>query len=105
MTDVDVTPPSPNATSHLPTFLKGHPTFATSNLLVGLCSIIINDVFDHLGCFTNLKDGVNAIAFVANRQHIPDITNSLQKKTRVTKKSNFIFFSKNCKMCFSLQLN
>ena len=32
MTDVDVTPPSPNACSYLPALLNGSPTFVTSNI-------------------------------------------------------------------------
>merc|ERR1712073_271252 len=39
---------------------------------IGACTAIIGDVAGHLGCFINLKDGVNAIAFVALGTSVPD---------------------------------
>merc|ERR1712203_646628 len=42
----------------------GYPTFAISILFIGACTAVIGDIAGHLGCFINLKDGVNAIASV-----------------------------------------
>merc|ERR1712055_842407 len=39
---------------------------------IGACTAIIGDIAGHLGCFINLKDGVNAIAFVALGTSVPD---------------------------------
>jgi len=41
-------------------------------LFIGGNTAIIGDVAGHLGCFINLKDGVNAIAFVALGTSVPD---------------------------------
>ena len=38
---------------------------------IGICTAVIGDVAGHLGCFINLKDGVNAIAFVALGTSVP----------------------------------
>jgi len=38
---------------------------------IGVCTAVIGDVAGHLGCFINLKDGVNAIAFVALGTSVP----------------------------------
>jgi len=50
----------------------GYPTFVISILFIGLCTAVIGDVAGHLGCFINLKDSVNAIAFVALGTSVPD---------------------------------
>jgi len=50
----------------------GYPTFVISIGAVGICTAIIGDVAGHLGCFINLKDCVNAIAFVALGTSVPD---------------------------------
>merc|ERR1719283_787668 len=50
----------------------GYPTFVISILFIGLCTAVIGDVAGHLGCFINLKDCVNAIAFVALGTSVPD---------------------------------
>jgi len=71
MTDVDETPPSSNACSCLPAFLNGYPTFVTSIIFIGIFTAVIGDVAGHLGCFIHLKDGVNAIAFVALGTSVP----------------------------------
>ena len=39
--------------------------------MIGACTAVIGDVAGHLGCFINLKDGVNAIAFVALGTSVP----------------------------------
>ena len=44
---------------------NGYVTFVISLVFIGACTAVIGDVAAHLGCFINLKDGVNAIAFVA----------------------------------------
>jgi len=49
----------------------GYPTFVISILFIGACTAVIGDVAGHLGCFINLKDGVNAIAFVALGTSVP----------------------------------
>ena len=85
MTHVDVTSPSPNASSYLPAVLYGYPTFVTSIISIGLFTAVIGDVSGHLGCLINPNDGVNAIAFVALGTSVPGITCSPQKKTRVIK--------------------
>jgi len=51
--------------------LDGYPTFVISILFIGLCTAVIGDVAGHLGCFINLKDCVNAIAFVALGTSVP----------------------------------
>merc|ERR1712025_769961 len=51
---------------------NGYPTFVISIIFIGLCTAIIGDVAGHLGCFINLKDCVNAIAFVALGTSVPD---------------------------------
>merc|ERR1711923_648526 len=51
---------------------NGYPTFVISIFFIGLCTAVIGDVAGHLGCFINLKDCVNAIAFVALGTSVPD---------------------------------
>jgi len=51
----------------------GYPTFVISIAFIGGCTAIIGDVAGHLGCFIYLKDGVNAIAFVALGTSVPGI--------------------------------
>merc|ERR1712179_836818 len=51
---------------------NGYPTFVIAILFIGLCTAVIGDVAGHLGCFINLKDCVNAIAFVALGTSVPD---------------------------------
>merc|ERR1712008_264831 len=51
---------------------EGYPTFVISIAFIGGCTAIIGDVAGHLGCFINLKDCVNAIAFVALGTSVPD---------------------------------
>merc|ERR1712002_828145 len=51
---------------------NGYPTFVIAILFIGLCTAVIGDVAGHLGCFIYLKDGVNAIAFVALGTSVPD---------------------------------
>jgi len=56
-----------------PTALSsGYITFVVSICFIGACTAVIGDVAGHLGCFINLKDGVNAIAFVALGTSVPD---------------------------------
>ena len=50
---------------------KGYVTFVVSIAFIGGCTCIIGDVAGHLGCFIHLKDGVNAIAFVALGTSVP----------------------------------
>merc|ERR1712106_1078807 len=50
---------------------EGYPTFVISIAFIGGCTAIIGDVAGHLGCFINLKDCVNAIAFVALGTSVP----------------------------------
>ena len=56
--------------------LGGYPTFVTSILFIGLNTAVIGDVAGHLGCFINLKDSVNAIAFVALGTSVPGKTHA-----------------------------
>merc|ERR1719154_398935 len=51
---------------------NGYITFVISIAFIGACTAIIGDVAGHLGCFIYLKDGVNAIAFVALGTSVPD---------------------------------
>merc|ERR1712080_246062 len=51
---------------------NGYLTFVVSIAFIGACPAIIGDVAGHLGCFIYLKDGVNAIAFVALGTSVPD---------------------------------
>jgi len=51
---------------------NGYLTFVVSIAFIGACTAVIGDVAGHLGCFINLKDGVNAIAFVALGTSVPD---------------------------------
>merc|ERR1739844_198467 len=51
---------------------NGYITFVVSIAFIGLCTAVIGDVAGHLGCFIYLKDGVNAIAFVALGTSVPD---------------------------------
>jgi len=50
---------------------NGYITFVISILFIGACTAVIGDIAGHLGCFINLKDGVNAIAFVALGTSVP----------------------------------
>merc|ERR1719170_62312 len=50
----------------------GYPTFVISILFIGANTAIIGDIAGHLGCFINLKDCVNTIAFVALGTSVPD---------------------------------
>jgi len=50
----------------------GYPTFVISILFIGANTAVIGDIAGHLGCFINLKDCVNAIAFVALGTSVPD---------------------------------
>ena len=50
---------------------NGYPTFVIAIVFIGGCTAIIGDVAGHLGCFINLKDCVNAIAFVALGTSVP----------------------------------
>merc|ERR1719412_2889108 len=62
--------------------LEGYPTFVVSIGFIGLNTAVIGDVAGHLGCFINLKDSVNAIAFVAlgtsvaGKTHAGPVTNA-----------------------------
>jgi len=51
---------------------NGYVTFVISILFIGGCTAVIGDIASHLGCFIFLKDGVNAIAFVALGTSVPD---------------------------------
>ena len=51
--------------------VNGYLTFVISILFIGACTAVIGDIAGHLGCFINLKDGVNAIAFVALGTSVP----------------------------------
>merc|ERR1712088_1265470 len=51
---------------------NGYPTFVIAIFMIGACTAVIGDVAGHLGCFIFLKDGVNAIAFVALGTSVPD---------------------------------
>ena len=51
--------------------VNGYPTFVVSILAIGMCTAVIGDIAGHLGCFINLKDCVNAIAFVALGTSVP----------------------------------
>jgi len=51
---------------------SGYPCFFMSLVFIGACTAVIGDVAGHLGCFINLKDSVNAIAFVALGTSVPD---------------------------------
>merc|ERR1740128_1186008 len=53
---------------------NGYVTFVVSIAFIGACTAIIGDVAGHLGCFIYLKDGVNAIAFVALGTSVPGTT-------------------------------
>ena len=50
---------------------NGYPCFFISLVFIGACTAVIGDVAGHLGCFINLKDSVNAIAFVALGTSVP----------------------------------
>ena len=50
---------------------SGYPCFFMSLVFIGACTAVIGDVAGHLGCFINLKDSVNAIAFVALGTSVP----------------------------------
>ena len=55
----------------------GYLTFVVSIGAIGFCTAIIGDVAGHLGCFIFLKDGVNAIAFVALGTSVPGKTRNI----------------------------
>merc|ERR1712128_392819 len=55
-----------------PAIYGGYATFVISIGFIGLCTAVIGDVAGRLGCFINLKDCVNAIAFVALGTSVPD---------------------------------
>ena len=57
--------------NYLLAIYEGYPTFVISISAIGLCTAVIGDVAGHLGCFINLKDTVNAIAFVALGTSVP----------------------------------
>ena len=59
---------------HFQGIAKGYATFVISITGIGICTAVIGDVAGHLGCFINLKDGVNAIAFVALGTSVPGTT-------------------------------
>ena len=66
---------------HAPCFAalaNGYPTFVISIFMIGACTAVIGDVAGHLGCFINLKDGVNAIAFVALGTSVPGTSVGLE---------------------------
>jgi len=52
---------------------RGYPTFVIAILVIGAVTGVIGDVAGHLGCFIHLKDGVNAIMFVALGTSVPGI--------------------------------
>merc|ERR1712073_49125 len=51
---------------------NGYVTFVISIAFIGACTAVIGDIAGHLGCFINLKDCVNAIAFVTLGTSVPD---------------------------------
>ena len=53
---------------------SGYPTFVIAILFIGGNTAIIGDIAGHLGCFINLKDCVNAIAFVALGTSVPGLS-------------------------------
>ena len=57
---------------------NGYVAFVMSLVFIGGCTALIGDVAAHLGCFINLKDGVNAIAFVALGTSVPGTTVGLE---------------------------
>ena len=57
--------------SNIAAIANGYPTFVVSILAIGMCTAVIGDIAGHLGCFINLKDCVNAIAFVALGTSVP----------------------------------
>jgi len=57
---------------------NGYASFVISLVFIGACTALIGDVAAHLGCFINLKDGVNAIAFVALGTSVPGTTVGLE---------------------------
>jgi hypothetical protein len=103
MTYVDVTPPSPNASSYLPAVLNGYLTFVTSII----STAVIGDVSGHLGRLINPNDGVNAIAFVALGTSVPGITCSPKTRIIKSKLKLYLFYlftlGRGAKMYFFLQ--
>ena len=67
-----------NNTPFFPAMANGYITFVISIAFIGACTAVIGDVAGHLGCFINLKDGVNAIAFVALGTSVPGTKMSLE---------------------------
>ena len=57
---------------------NGYLAFVMSLVFIGACTALIGDVAAHLGCFINLKDGVNAIAFVALGTSVPGTSVGLE---------------------------
>ena len=80
---------------------NGYVTFVVSIAFIGGCTAIIGDVAGHLGCFINLKDGVNAIAFVALGTSVPGTTMSTEFPMSIQNK--YIFYI--LYMLFHISLN
>jgi len=74
---------------------NGYVTFVISIAFIGACTAIIGDVAGHLGCFINLKDGVNAIAFVALGTSVPG-TNSVPRVVPEACYISYIVASLSC---------
>ena len=70
---------------------NGYVTFVISIAFIGGCTAIIGDVAGHLGCFINLKDGVNAIAFVALGTSVPGTTMSTEFPCQFKNSISFIY--------------
>lgn len=66
-----ITTGKPNTCSYCAAIFNGYLTFIVSIAFIGACTGVIGDVAGHLGCFIYLKDGVNAIAFVALGTSVP----------------------------------
>ena len=89
--------------SNFSALLRGYPTFVISIAFIGANTAIIGDVAGHLGCFINLKDGVNAIAFVAlgtsvpGKQPFPALSNRLFYTVKILiKKVHTVLSFKSC---------
>ena len=78
-----------------PAMANGYVTFVISIAFIGACTAIIGDVAGHLGCFINLKDGVNAIAFVALGTSVPG-TNSVSRVVPEACYISYIVASLSC---------
>ena len=77
---------------------NGYVTFVISILFIGACTAVIGDIAGHLGCFINLKDGVNAIAFVALGTSVP----GSKKAPILVQKLCWLFFMMSLKVWFLL---